>query len=88
MPESASKAVFLRYASQDAEASRRRCEALRSSDVQVWFDQSELSGGDAREYLRLEWKLRISARTSSTGSLRLFCRRCPGTRRRTGLRDK
>ncbi len=41
-----SRAVFLSYASQDAEAARRICEALRSSGIEVWFDQSELRGGD------------------------------------------
>ena len=41
------KAVFLSYASQDAEAARRIAEALRSAGVEVWFDQSELVGGDA-----------------------------------------
>jgi Flp pilus assembly protein TadD len=41
------KAVFLSYASQDAEAARKICEALRASGVEVWFDQSELRGGDA-----------------------------------------
>ena len=40
-------AVFLSYASQDAEAARRICEALRQAGVEVWFDQSELRGGDA-----------------------------------------
>ncbi len=40
------KAVFLSYASQDAEAAKRICEALRASGVEVWFDQSELRGGD------------------------------------------
>jgi TolB-like protein/Tfp pilus assembly protein PilF len=41
------KAVFLSYASQDAEAARRICDALRAAGVEVWFDQSELRGGDA-----------------------------------------
>jgi predicted ATPase len=41
------KAVFLSYASQDAEAARKICEALRSGGVEVWFDQNELVGGDA-----------------------------------------
>ena len=41
------KAVFLSYASQDAEAARRICDALRQADIEVWFDQSELRGGDA-----------------------------------------
>jgi TolB-like protein len=40
-------AVFLSYASQDAEAAKRICEALRAAGIEVWFDQSELRGGDA-----------------------------------------
>src|SRR3954471_6795313 len=40
-------AVFLSYASQDAEAVRRIAEALRVAGVEVWFDQNELVGGDA-----------------------------------------
>ena len=42
-----SKAVFLSYASQDADAARRICDALRAGGIEVWFDQSELRGGDA-----------------------------------------
>src|ERR1700685_2986491 len=42
-----SRAVFLSYASQDAEAAQRICEALRAAAIEVWFDQSELRGGDA-----------------------------------------
>ena len=42
-----SKAVFLSYASQDAEAAARICAALRAAGVEVWFDQSSLRGGDA-----------------------------------------
>ena len=41
------KAVFLSYASQDADAARRICEALRGAGIEVWLDQSELRGGDA-----------------------------------------
>jgi adenylate cyclase len=41
------KAVFLSYASQDAEAARRICDALRVAGLDVWFDQRELRGGDA-----------------------------------------
>ena len=41
------KAVFLSYASQDAEAAKRICYALRAAGVEVWFDQNELTGGDA-----------------------------------------
>jgi TolB-like protein/Flp pilus assembly protein TadD len=40
-------AVFLSYASQDAEVAQRICEALRAAGIEVWFDQSELRGGDA-----------------------------------------
>lgn len=47
MPEPSSPTVFLSYASQDAEAARRICEALRAVGVEVWLDQSELRGGDA-----------------------------------------
>jgi len=41
------KAVFLSYASQDVEAAQSLCNALRSAGIEVWFDQSELRGGDA-----------------------------------------
>jgi TolB-like protein/Tfp pilus assembly protein PilF len=41
-----SHAVFLSYASQDAEAAQRICEALRAAGIEVWFDQSALRGGD------------------------------------------
>jgi TolB-like protein len=40
-------AVFLSYASQDAEAAQHLCNALRAAGIEVWFDQSELRGGDA-----------------------------------------
>src|SRR6202158_2916675 len=39
-------AVFLSYASQDTEAAKRICDALRAGGIEVWFDQSELRGGD------------------------------------------
>jgi len=42
-----SHAVFLSYASQDTEATQRICEALRAAGIEVWFDKSELRGGDA-----------------------------------------
>ncbi len=41
------KAVFLSYASQDAESASRICEALRAAGIEVWFDRSDLRGGDA-----------------------------------------
>ena len=42
-----SKGVFLSYASEDAGMAQRICEALRVAGIEVWFDQSELRGGDA-----------------------------------------
>ncbi len=49
----AGKAVFLSYASQDAEAARRICDALRASGVEVWFDaDGGLEHGD-------EWDVKI-----------------------------
>jgi TolB-like protein len=48
-----SKAVFLSYASQDAEAAKRIAESLRSSGVEVWFDtDGGLEHGD-------EWDTKI-----------------------------
>lgn len=40
-------AVFLSYASQDAEAAKHICGALRAAGIEVWFDREELRGGDA-----------------------------------------
>ncbi len=49
----ASKAVFLSYASQDAEAAKRICETLRAGGVEVWFDvDGGLEHGD-------EWDAKI-----------------------------
>jgi TolB-like protein/Tfp pilus assembly protein PilF len=41
------RAIFLSYSSDDADAARRICDALRAAGLEVWFDQSELRGGDA-----------------------------------------
>ena len=41
------KAIFLSYASQDADIAHRLCTALRAAGIEVWFDQSEIRGGDA-----------------------------------------
>ena len=50
---SASRAVFLSYASQDAAAAKRICDSLRSSGVEVWFDSDGgLEHGD-------EWDAKI-----------------------------
>jgi adenylate cyclase len=41
------RAVFLSYASEDAEAAARICTSLRNAGIEVWFDQNELRGGAA-----------------------------------------
>jgi TolB-like protein len=41
------KGVFLSYASEDAAVAARISASLRAADIEVWFDQSELRGGDA-----------------------------------------
>lgn len=53
MNDPAAKAVFLSYASQDAGAAKRICEALRARGVEVWFDvEGGLETGD-------EWDQKI-----------------------------
>jgi TolB-like protein len=42
-----SEALFLSYASEDSEAANQIAGALRDAGFEVWFDQSELRGGDA-----------------------------------------
>lgn len=39
--------VFLSYASEDREAARRLGDALPAYGLEVWYDESELGGGDA-----------------------------------------
>lgn len=52
-PAPANRAVFLSYASQDAEAARRICDSLRADGVEVWFDaDGGLEHGD-------EWDQKI-----------------------------
>src|SRR5215469_3475107 len=46
-PITATGPVFLSYASEDAEAAERICNALRVAGIEVWFDKSEPRGGDA-----------------------------------------
>jgi TolB-like protein/Flp pilus assembly protein TadD len=46
-PQGGHRAVFLSYASEDAQAAQGICAALRAAGIEVWFDQSELRGGDA-----------------------------------------
>ncbi len=45
-PSAAPRAVFVSYSHDDAVAARRIAEALRSAGLEVWFDESELRGGD------------------------------------------
>ncbi|MDB6127690.1 MAG: invasion protein regulator, partial [Verrucomicrobia bacterium] len=49
MPENppSTTGVFLSYAREDSDAARRIADALRAFGIEVWFDQSELRGGDA-----------------------------------------
>jgi len=46
-----SKAVFLSYASQDKEAAKRICDALRQAGVEGWFGRSEPVGGGVESRL-------------------------------------
>ena len=46
----ADNGVFLSYASEDAAAAARICAGLRALGIEVWFDQSELRGGDAWDH--------------------------------------
>jgi TolB-like protein len=39
--------VFLSYASEDAEPAARICACLHAAGIEVWYDKSELRGGDA-----------------------------------------
>jgi tetratricopeptide (TPR) repeat protein len=41
-----SNSVFLSYASEDVNAAKRIADAFRAAGIDVWFDQSELRGGD------------------------------------------
>jgi hypothetical protein len=45
------KALFLSYASQDAATVQHIADGLRAEGIEVWFDQSELRGGDAWDAL-------------------------------------
>jgi TolB-like protein/Flp pilus assembly protein TadD len=41
------RAVFLSYASEDVAAAQRIADALSAAGIEVWFDRSELRGGEA-----------------------------------------
>jgi hypothetical protein len=45
-PSTSTGAVFLSYASEDAAAAEQIASALRAAGIAVWFDKSELRGGD------------------------------------------
>jgi TolB-like protein/Tfp pilus assembly protein PilF len=47
----AARSIFLSYASEDAGAASRLGDGLRAAGLEVWFDQSELRGGDAWDQL-------------------------------------
>ena len=61
-----SRAVFLSYASQDAGAARRICDALRAAGAEVWFDQSSLRGGDAWD-ASIRRQIKNSAKRATSG---------------------
>ena len=46
-PPTPTGAIFLSYAREDSVAARRIADALRAANIEVWFDQTELRGGDA-----------------------------------------
>jgi TolB-like protein len=46
-PAQRAPTIFLSYASQDREAARRLGDALPGFGLEVWYDESELGGGDA-----------------------------------------
>ncbi|AOS43664.1 Tetratricopeptide repeat protein [Lacunisphaera limnophila] len=54
------RAVFLSYAREDAEPAKRIAEALRGFGVEVWFDMSELRGGD-------QWDQKIRGQIKACG---------------------
>ena len=54
-------AIFHSYASQDADAALRSVDALRTAGLEVWFDQNELTGGDAWDQkIRKQIKLLVA----------------------------
>ena len=63
--------MFLSYASEAAEAAARIADALRAAGIEVWFDKSELRGGDAwdRQIRRQIHNRRTGHRTQATPRL-------------------
>jgi hypothetical protein len=46
-PEGSRQSVFLSYASEDREAARQLRDALPGYGLEVWYDESDLGGGEA-----------------------------------------
>lgn len=73
-PPLAATAVFLSYAREDKDAARRIADAFKAAGIEVWFDQSELRGGDTWD-AKIKKQIRecalflpvISARTQTRG---------------------
>lgn len=55
-----SHAVFLSYASEDAEAAERIADALRAARIEVWFDRNALRGGDEWDR-KIRWEIKDCA---------------------------
>ncbi len=47
IPEAPRPSVFISYASENREAAKLLREALAASGLEVWYDEDELTGGDA-----------------------------------------
>ena len=47
IPEAPRPSVFISYASENREAAKLLREALSASGLEVWYDEDELTGGDA-----------------------------------------
>jgi hypothetical protein len=61
------QAIFLSYATQDADAARRICEASRAAGLELCFDQSELTGGDDQNAVARRGSRRCAQRASRRG---------------------
>jgi hypothetical protein len=72
MPEP-QKAVFISYASEDAEAAARVANALKSAGLEVWFEKSELRGGYRDRRLTCPPELAPSGRGIAINQLRSRC---------------
>jgi hypothetical protein len=69
VPTEPKSAIFLSYASEDAAPAQRLCATLRAAGIEVWFDQSELRGGDAWDQ-----KIRREIATDFIGRIRQLLR--------------